>query len=76
MRFVDSLDINLCIYEVCMSPVFNGSSVIWCFKHSNAIKIHDRITLDFTRDCHIHSIVLNFHGFLILRKYFIEICDM
>ena len=32
------------IYEGRMSPALNGSSVIWHFKHSNAIEIRNRIT--------------------------------
>ena len=48
MRFVDPL--YSCIYEARMSPTLNRRSVIWRFKHSNAIEICDRIT---TRDCHI-----------------------
>ena len=27
--------------------LYHGSSVIWCFKHSNAIKMHNGITFDF-----------------------------
>ena len=30
-----------------MSLALNGSSVIWCFKHSNAIEICNRMTFDF-----------------------------
>ena len=30
-----------------MSPALNGSSAIRCFKGSNVIEIHDRITFDF-----------------------------
>ena len=37
----------LCIYEVRVSPALNESSVIWCFKHSDAVEIHDGITFDF-----------------------------
>ena len=37
----------LCIYEVRVSPVLNGSSVIQCFEHSDAIEIHDGISFDF-----------------------------
>ena len=44
MCFVDSLDIHA---STCMSPAFNGSSAIRHFKHSNAIKIPDGITIDF-----------------------------
>ena len=29
-----------------MSPALNRSSAIWCFKHSNAIEMHDGITFD------------------------------
>ena len=47
MRFVESLDIHASIYEARMSPALNGSSAIRCFKHSNVIKIRDRITFDF-----------------------------
>ena len=30
-----------------MSPTLNGSSVIRCFNHSNALEIRDGITFDF-----------------------------
>ena len=30
-----------------MTPTLNGSSVIWCFKHSDAIEILNGITYDF-----------------------------
>ena len=38
--FVDLLDIHRysCIYIGCMSPALTGSSVVWCFEHSNAIE--------------------------------------
>ena len=32
-----------------MSPTYNGSTLLQCFKHDNAIKIHNRITFDFYR---------------------------
>ena len=30
-----------------MSPALDGNSVIWRFKHSNVIEIHDGIIFDF-----------------------------
>ena len=56
------LVIYSCIYEVHMSPGLNGSSVIRCFKHSDAIEIHDRIIFNFyTGLSHIaeHNHVVN-----------------
>ena len=35
----------LCIYTVRMSPTLNGSSALQCFKHSNAITIHETATI-------------------------------
>ena len=35
------------INEACMSPALNGSLAVQHFKRSNAVKIHDRIILDF-----------------------------
>ena len=34
-----------------MNPALNGSSVIRCFEHSNAIKISYGIIFDSTQDC-------------------------
>ena len=47
MCFVDLLDMYACIYEARMSPALNVSSAIRCFKHSNAIEIHNGITFVF-----------------------------
>ena len=35
------------VYTVCISPALNRSSEIQCFKHSNVVKTHNRITFDF-----------------------------
>ena len=40
-----------------MSPALNGSSAIWRFEGSNAIKIRDGKTFDFYTDCHICMVV-------------------
>ena len=36
-----------CIYEVHMSPTFNGSSALRHFEHGDVIEIRDGITFDF-----------------------------
>ena len=35
------------VYTACISPAFNGSSVLERFEHSNAINIRNRIMFDF-----------------------------
>ena len=47
MCFVDSLDIHASLKHIYMSPTLEGSTMIWCLKHSNAIEIRNRITFDF-----------------------------
>ena len=43
-----------------MSPAINGSSAIWLFKHSNAIRITwNRITFDFYTGLP-HAVVVDF----------------
>ena len=46
MCFVEIIRYS-CIYEACMSPALDGSSVVRCFKCSNAIEIRDAITFVF-----------------------------
>ena len=35
------------VYPLCMSPALNESSALQYFKHSNTMKIHDRIMFNF-----------------------------
>ena len=70
-RFVGLLDIHASTKHICISSALNRRSVIWRFKHSNVIKIHDGITFDFYMGLpHMYllsQITSNFHE----GKYFI-----
>ena len=63
MCFVDLLDIDASMKHVHMSPTLNGSLAIRRFKHSNAIKIHDRM-LSRSKHC---STELPFKGWAHMR---------
>ena len=43
--------------EAHMSPALNGSSVIWCFKHSNAMEIQPLISIHATATCIVFTSV-------------------
>ena len=44
-----------CIYEAHTSPALNGSSAIWHFKHSDVMKIRNRIIDFYIGLPHIHT---------------------